>query len=89
MLRSLDLTITHIRRPHATLTLSMINNLVHHSTALGSDGLILRTAILFSFFGLLHHSNLAPDTTKTFDAKRHTCRGDVLLQDPGLVIMFK
>ena len=49
----------------------------------------IKVAILFGFCGFLRQSNLAPRTASGFDPTRHTCRGDVLLQPPGLVIVLK
>ena len=89
MLRSLDLTMTHFRRPRTTVTPSMVYRLVQCCPQMGTDGLIMRTAILFSFFAFLRLSNLAPHSGTAFNPKRNICRGDILQQDPGLVIMLK
>ncbi len=46
-------------------------------------------AVIFGFFGFLRQSNLAPKSVKDFDNTRHTTRGDVKFQDPGLVISLQ
>ncbi len=89
MLRSLKVTMTHIRRSHDTVTVYIVNKLIQHYTPLGQKGIILKTAILFIFWGLLRINNLAHATLTSFDPRRHTCRGDILLQYPGIVIILK
>ena len=56
---------------------------------LGRIGTVVKFAILLGFYGMLRQSNLAPPNPKTFDPHRHTCRGDVFLHPPGLVILIK
>ena len=56
---------------------------------MGHLGLIMKVAILFGYFAMLRQSNLAPQAVNQFDFTRHTCRGDVILHSPGLVIIAK
>ncbi len=89
MLRALDLTMLHIRRPRPYVSVNLIYALVANCHFLGDHGLILKTAILFAFFGMLRRSNLAPDSGNMFEPKRHTCRDDIIKSHPGLIILLK
>jgi len=89
MLRALDLTMHHFRKPHTVLTVDIIQKLITKCDRQGPQGLILKTAILFSFYGFLRKSNLAPESVSKFDPLKNTCRGDILFQHPGLVIILK
>ncbi len=60
-----------------------------HCRRLGPTGRIYNVAFLFGLFGFLRQSKLAPANASTFDCTRHTCRGDVLVRPPGLVIILK
>lgn len=79
------------RPPHRKLpfTLSTLQQLCHMCDILNPFGVVMKVAILFGFFGMLRQSNLAPRSQGTFDPSRHTCRGDVLFQTPGIVIIMK
>ena len=52
-------------------------------------GRVLKAAYLLAYFAFLRHSNLAPNSSMTFDPTRYTCRGDMTFQEPGTVIMLR
>ena len=45
--------------------------------------------LTFGFFAMFRQSNLAPHSVTTFDALRHTCRGDIFTAPPGLLILVR
>jgi hypothetical protein len=56
---------------------------------LGMFGKALKVAITIGFFAMARQSNLAPRAAKNFDPSRHTCRADVVLEAPGLILLLK
>ena len=89
MMRSVKL---HLRRPeHRRLpfTPDHIDQLCGLCDVMGDVGTVMKVAILFGYYGMLRQSNLAPRSQRSFDHSRHTCRGDVMLQPPGIVILVK
>ena len=79
----------HIPNQRLPVSINMLNQLCTLSTSLGPLGIVLKCAILLSFFGFLRQSNLAPASSSAFDPTRHTCRADVITHPPGLVIILK
>jgi len=55
----------------------------------GTFGLAAKCAILFAFFGLLRCSSLAPHSAAAFNPRQHICRGDIIVEHPGLLIFIK
>ena len=86
MLRALPITMRHVPRKSAQMTPAILRNLCGLAADLGALGSMLQFAFLISFYGFLRSSNVCPRTTRSFDPSRHTCRGDVVGRDPGLVI---
>ena len=89
MLRALDLTMLHIPTQKSPVTERMLLQLCCLCDDLGLFGDILKFAFLLGFFGFLRASNIAPPYARAFDPTRHTCRGDVIFQPPGLVVILK
>ena len=89
MLRALDLTMPHRTNRRLPITQSMLLQLSQACHSLGTMGLVLKVALLFGYYGFLRQSNLAPRSVATFNPRYHTCRGDVLLRNPGVVVIIK
>lgn len=89
ILRALDLTMDHIPNQRIPLDQHMLNCICEVCDTLPDIGHVLKVAFLFGFYGFLRQSNLAPRTAQSFDPRRHTCRGDIMIRPPGLVILIK
>lgn len=89
VLRGIELSTRHIPNRKLPMTREILTSLVSLCDHLHRTGLAIKVALLFGYFGFLRQSNLAPKTIASFDPSRHTCRGDVLFQPPGLVILLK
>ncbi len=89
MLRALDLTMIHLPNRRRPITPDILQQLLALCPHMGNLGLVMKVGILFAFLGFLRQSNLAPPSQLSFNPLAHTCRGDILLQPPGLVIMLK
>ena len=89
MLRATKLTMTAIPQQKLPITPSILSQLCHNCAGRGEQGIILRCAIVFAFFGFLRISNLAPQTSALFNPRKHTCRGDIIIVKGGLRIMLK
>jgi len=50
---------------------------------------VIRLGLVLGFAGLLRRSNIAPETSGSFDATRHTTLGDLSVQGPNLVVHLK
>ena len=50
---------------------------------------IIRVAMLFSWFGLLRASNIAPPTSTSFSPRYHTCRADVFTTSKSITLLIK
>ena len=50
---------------------------------------VFKCAVLFSFFGFFRISNITPRVQYQFDPAKHTCRGDIIQADPGLLVLIK
>ena len=88
-LRAIKLSLRHTPNQRSPITPDMLHKLCAVCDALGSIGKTIKVALLFGFCGFLRRSNLAPRKVADFDPTRHTCRGDVLLQSPGKVVIIK
>lgn len=89
ILRALDITMEHRPNRRLPMTEAILSRLCEACDCLGSLGLTLKFAFLFGFFGFVRQSNMAPASARAFDRKRHTCRGDILVNPPGLVVILK
>lgn len=50
---------------------------------------ILRVAMIFSWFGLLRASNIAPPTHTSFSPRYHTCRADIFPTSKSITLLIK
>ena len=89
MIRACHSTMHHVPLQRRPLTPDMIRELLSVSQNLVPHYCVFRCAILFAFFGFFRMSNLTPRSQKSFDPRKHTCRGDVFLADPGLAVLLK
>ena len=46
-------------------------------------------AFLLAFYLMARKSNIVPPAVKSFDSKKHLCRGDILFNEDGLIILLK
>ncbi len=89
MARAIKLTMREIpnrRPPVTTMMLIKLCQLCHHQ---GLIGLVIKTALLLSFYGFFRGSNSCPPTARQFDCTRHFTRGDIAIAPPGLVVNVK
>ena len=89
MLRALPLTMRHTPLQRLPIDPRLLAAICRVCDNLSAMGIVLKLAFLVAFFGFLRQSNLAPPSPRTFDPSRHTTRGDVTVQAPGLVIRLK
>lgn len=89
ILRALDLTMQHTPKQRLPIDSGILSAICSACNSLGALGVVCKVAFLFGYFGFLRQSNLAPKRAAEFQPKRHTCRGDILLHPPGIVIILK
>ncbi len=89
MLRALDLTMHHTPNRRRPITPTILKNMLRLCQQMGSIGIMLKVALLFGFHAFLRQSNIVPPSEQEFDPTRHTCRGDIFMQPPGLVMLQK
>lgn len=89
MLRATRLTMITPPQQKLPITPAILSQLCAACAKLGDFGIILKCAIIFSFFAFLRQSNLAPTKACAFNPRKHTCRGDIIQQERGLLIMLK
>ena len=89
MLRAIRITMTHVPRKKLPITKDMLLHLCSMCDASNSWGSTIKCALLFGYYGFLRRSNLVPNKKSSFDHVRHTCRGDILIRPPGLVLLLK
>ena len=89
-LRALAVTMPQLPHQRQPITVEMLQHLCTLSDHQGGVfATAAKCAILFAFFGFLRCSSLAPSGASSFDPHRHICRGDILLEEPGLLIFIK
>lgn len=89
MLRALDVNLRHVPNQRLPISESLLSKLCTLCDTLDSFGSTMKCAILLSYFGFLRQCNLAPKSARFFDPSRHTCRGDVIVHPPGLILVLK
>ena len=89
MLRACNLTIQNRPNRKLPISLDILQKLVQITHGLGAPGSIFKCAILMSFYGFLRQSNIAPRSTIAFDPRRNTCRQDIFITPPGMVVLLK
>ena len=86
---ALSLTMRHSPLQRLAIGPSLLAQICHVCHYLSTPGLVFKVAFLLAFYGFLRQSNLAPHCRNGFNASRHTTRGDILIQAPGLVVLLK
>ncbi len=89
MLRSCALTMRHVPNRRPPVTVQMLRKLCKMCEKLGNKGLVIRVALLLSFYGFLRASNVCPTSSRGFDATRNFTRQDVHVAPPGLQLRIK
>lgn len=89
MLRAVKRTVGDNRRAKDPFSVTMLLEICQACDSLGTVGKTCKCVFLFAFFGFLRASNLLAPSTSKFDARRHLCRGDVVFQPPGVVLIIK
>jgi hypothetical protein len=89
MLRAINHTMRTPVFSKLPITVPILYKLVQLCQQLGTWGLILKVAFLFSFFGFFRQSNIAPRSATAFDPTRDTMRSDVQPSTTGLVVRLK
>ena len=89
LIRALPLTMTSRSAPKHPITPSLLHVICRVCDHIPRVGRVLKAAYLLAFFAFLRRSNLAPNSSTTFDPTRHTRRGDVTFQEPGAVITLR
>ncbi len=89
LLRAIDVDMRRQPNQKLPITPSLLAQLVQLTHKLGAVGPPMKVALLFGFFAMLRVSNLAPASPLAFDPSRDTCRGDVLIKPPGVVLVLK
>jgi hypothetical protein len=88
-LRAVDLTLRTPVRRKLPISPRLLVDMCKLCECLGDIGVAFKVAITFAFYGMLRQSNIAPAAEQKFDPSRHTCRGDVILAPPGVVLLIK
>lgn len=87
-LRGIDRIALHcpVRAPPVT---PQILRAVLHSSSTSASDISFSCAFLFAFFLIARISNIVPPSASLFDARKHLCRGDIVLAPHGLNVLFK
>lgn len=89
-LRALKVTMPQLPKQRKPITVEMLQILCALcGRCCGNLSRVVKCALLFAFFGFLRCSSLAPPNQSAFDPTRHICRGDILMEHPGLLILIK
>ena len=89
IIRAINITLRHTPNRRLPIDARMLRQLSILCDNLGPLGATLKVSFLFGYYAFLRQSNLAPRTARLFDLTRHTCRGDVLINPPGLILILK
>ncbi len=89
MLRAIPLTKRHISTQKLPITKQHILKMSTLLDQQGTNGLVIKTAVLIGFFGFLRASNLCQQDNQSFDSTRHFARSDVIVSKQGLKLRLK
>ncbi len=89
MLRSISLTKRHVSCQKSPITKTHLITISSVLDKQGTQGVVIKCAVLFGFFAFLRGSNLCPQNETEFDHTRHFTRQDVKCQQQGLVLALK
>ena len=89
MVRSCFMTMKHVPNQRRPLTPDLIRQLLSVAQSVVPHFPLFKCAVVFSFFGFFRISNITPRVQYQFDPAKHTCRGDIIHADPGLLVLLK
>lgn len=89
LLRALPLTMRRTLQQKLPIDPPLLKRIANVCDRLGTFGTVLKVAFLLAFFAFLRQSNLAPSSSLSFDRSRHTCREDVVIEPPGLIVTLR
>jgi hypothetical protein len=90
-LRGIDRLALHCPVRAPPVTTSMLLLLVKSSPEAGTtpEDITFSCAFLFAFFLFARISNIVPSSSRSFDYRKHLCRGDIVSAPHGLTVNFK
>ncbi len=89
MLRAASLTMRGIPNQRLPLNVDQLKILVNKCTAMGAAGQVIKMAFILGFMAYLRASNLCPENSGDIDPTRCLLRGDVRIEQPGLIMNIK
>ncbi len=89
MLRAIPLTKRHISNQKLPINKQHILKMCKILDLQGTQGLVIKSAVLIGFYGFLRASNLCPTDARAFDHTRHFTREDVIVTKAGLKLRLK
>ena len=63
--------------------------IINHTDQQNPFQVCFMNALTIGFFALLRRSNICPPSPKEFDCEKHLTRGDVRIQDDGVIVQLK
>ena len=87
-IKSVSINSSYCPKYKATFTIPLLTKLVHACNSI-HHGFIYKAIFLLAYFAFLRLSNMAPSSSKMFDATRHFLRSDVIFGPPGAHIIVK
>lgn len=90
-LRGIDRMALHCPTRAPPVTPSILFSLIQLSRSVDSspEYITFSCAFLFAFFLMARISNIVPLSTRSFDCRKHLCRGDIVSAPHGLTVAFK
>ena len=90
-LRGIDRMALHCPTRAPPVTPSILFSLIQLSRSVDSSPVYITfsCAFLFAFFLMARISNIVPLSTRSFDCRKHLCRGDIVSAPHGLTVAFK
>ncbi len=89
MLKAIPITKRHVSQQKAPLSRKQLQQICDILDGQGTQGLVIKTAILLGFNAFLRASNICPESFKSFDPTRHFCRKDITVTGTGLQVHLK
>jgi hypothetical protein len=86
MLKAIDKSMRHIPSVKMPVSVTLLQQLCQLCSTMGIWGIVLKFAMLLSFYGFFRQSNLAPRLAPQFDPTCHTTRADVRQSTTGLLV---
>ena len=89
-LHGIDRMALHCPTGAPPITPSILFSLIQLSRSVDSspEYITFSCAFLFAFFLMVRISNIVPLSTRSFDCRKHLCRGDIVSAPHGLTVAF-